>query len=524
MQGYAKVAIALVLGLGLIRLYSLYKVQAAPILPGVMIGHHDLRRVRTEAGIVQTLRERSEKPVLAEFNGRRVIVEPEAVGFRVDVDRILAEAETYLGGDPFLRTVLRQTLGLPEERYQVPIYYWFDRPRARILLSEINAAHRTLPQAYALQPVDRDWWSAQLGEDVSLAEAGFMAFPYPHWTWQPGRPGVQVDFDASLEAMARAFIGPGERRWALSVREEPGPGPELAQLGAALDDFTANFLGFASFYLQDLTTGEETAFDSAVAFSGMSNLKLLIAMATMQDIDGIASDTDIGQWLDLALGDSNNAAANILLFALGDGDVRRGAAAVTAFGRAVGLENTFLLTGYDDAAPVTPLVTPANTQTEWNTRPDSHLQTTAADMGRVLAGIYACAQGGGIFIETFPADITPDECRAVLFYLTHNDFQEMLWGGLPQRTTRTVWHKHGFSDEQHGDVALVWGPAGPYVISLFLYRPGWLDWAVSNSTMYNASRIAWRFFEETAHREGRAFAPPLALAPPEGYVPQPGAE
>ena len=84
-----------------------------------------------------------------------------------------------------------------------------------------------------------------------------------------------------------------------------------------------------------------------------------------------------------------------------------------------------------------------------------------------------------------------------------------------------MWHKHGFTEEQHANVALVWGPTGPYVLSLFLYKPGWLDWDVSNSTMYNVSRITWRLQEEVAAAENRTFQSSMELPTPQGYVQQP---
>lgn len=521
MSSYIRFVTALILCLVLIRLYSVYKVQAAPVLPGVMIGGHDFRHAETAEDIAASLRSRVEQPVLALFNHERIPLSAEEAGLQVDTERILAEATAYLEGDTFLRTVLRRVLGLPEEQYHVPLYYRFDRAQTQAWLEELDHRYRVAPQSYQLLPVAQDWLAAHLEGDYALHELGFMALPYPDWTWQAGAPGIRVDVEASLDTVAQAFIGPGERVWSLATMEERGPGPTYAYLADVLDDFTSNFAGFVSFYLQDLTTQDIAEFDSAVAFSGMSTMKLLIVMAVMRDIEGIESAPDLGQWIDLALGDSNNAAANLLLHALGNGNVIRGAATVTDFARQLGLQNTFILTGYDDRSLVTPLTTPANSQQEWNTRPDTHLQTTAADMGRILAGIWECTQGRGLFIETFPQEIQPEECMSILFYLAHNDFQEMLWGGLPERGQRFVLHKHGFTHEQHGDVALIWGPAGPYVLSLYLYRRDWLDWATSNSTMYNVSRIAWRFHEHLAAHEGRTFMAPMELQPPAGYIPQP---
>jgi hypothetical protein len=79
--------------------------------------------------------------------------------------------------------------------------------------------------------------------------------------------------------------------------------------------------------------------------------------------------------------------------------------------------------------------------------------------------------------------------------MTHDQFREMVWGGLPNPNDQWIVHKHGFAFESHSDVALVWGPNGPYVISIFLFRDGWMDWGTSNSTMQKVSRITWNFFE-----------------------------
>src|SRR5690606_18136621 len=96
---------------------------------------------------------------------------------------------------------------------------------------------------------------------------------------------------------------------------------------------------------------------------------------------------------------------------------------------------------------------------------------------------------------------------------------ELIWGGLPRPKTTWIVHKHGFVNEAHSDVALVWGPAGPYVISVYLWRAGWMDWETSNSTMKEISRIVWNFFEFKQELEGiTPMEPPIFDLPP-NYVP-----
>ncbi|MXZ41509.1 MAG: serine hydrolase, partial [Caldilineaceae bacterium SB0666_bin_21] len=356
----------LVVCLALVRLYSWYKMDAAPIPPGVLIGYEDYSDAASEAEVVDLIRARVGDRILVLFNGERLILEAEEIGLQIDTQRILQETAQYLEGDVFVRLVLRQVLGLPPEIHHVPVYYAIDFERARVWLHAINERYRTKSQPYRLLPVDRDWLAGQGDGDGSSpsVDLAFMPYAYPDWTWKEGPRGMQVDVETSLTTLAEAFLGPGDRVWTLATVEDPPLAPELGSLAEVLDNFTASFHGFASFWMQDLTTGEVVEVDSQVAFSGMSTLKLLVVMAVMEAIDGIASAPDLGQWIDLGLVDSNNSAANLLMQYLGDGSVVAGAAVVTDFARSLGLENSFFLTGYDDPARVVPLVTPAN-QSVW---------------------------------------------------------------------------------------------------------------------------------------------------------------
>lgn len=161
--------------------------------------------------------------------------------------------------------------------------------------------------------------------------------------------------------------------------------------------------------------------------------------------------------------------------------------------------------------------TPGNQQTVWDTNPDSNLQSTPREMGEILAAVYECTQGKGRLLEVFPNEITSDECWQILYYMTHDEFQELAWAGLPKFKQQWIVHKHGFAYETHSDVALVWGPSGPYVISIFLYRKNWMDWGTSNGTMQDLSRITWNFFEFERELSGRKAGEPPILKPPPGY-------
>ncbi len=187
--------------------------------------------------------------------------------------------------------------------------------------------------------------------------------------------------------------------------------------------------------------------------------------------------------------------------------------------RALGLNNSFIQTGYEDASNIAALPTAADQQTDWNTNPDDHLQATAADMGHLLAEIYRCWQGEGRLLDVFAPAFTPQECGEMLFYMSHDEFQELLWGGLPRPKTSWIIHKHGFVNESHSDVALVWGPTGPYVLSVYLWRDGWMDWDNSNRTMAEVSRIVWNYFAFKGNVESMVPPEPPRLPQPAYYVP-----
>ena len=188
------------------------------------------------------------------------------------------------------------------------------------------------------------------------------------------------------------------------------------------------------------------------------------------------------------------------------------------FMASLGFTSTYMQSGYDFETQLPELPTAGNQQSEWDTDPDTNIQSTAAEMGRILSAIYECTQGKGVLLATYPAEITPDECWQILFYMTHDQFQELVWGGLPDLPQRWIVHKHGFAFESHSDVALVWGPTGPYVVSIFLYRKGWMDWETSNGAMQQASRIIWNFFEFQNRLAKGAVPQPPELKPPAGYV------
>ena len=64
--------------------------------------------------------------------------------------------------------------------------------------------------------------------------------------------------------------------------------------------------------------------------------------------------------------------------------------------------------------------------------------------------------------------------------------------GVPHEAA--VAHKHGYAPDTQGDVALIYGPEGPYVLSIFVYQAGWVVWSYSNPLMNDLSRLVWNYY------------------------------
>jgi beta-lactamase class A len=96
----------------------------------------------------------------------------------------------------------------------------------------------------------------------------------------------------------------------------------------------------------------------------------------------------------------------------------------------------------------------------------------------------------------YPQAITPAECEDTLTWLEQNEINTLLQAGMPENTR--VAHKHGWADDTHADVALIYSPGARYVLSVFLYQPDWLVWEESAPTFADIGRLTYLFFNPDA--------------------------
>ncbi len=282
------------------------------------------------------------------------------------------------------------------------------------------------------------------------------------------------------------------------MAETPAPPIGIQALGDLLKARLDQFPGIASLYLHYLPTGEEIAINGDVAYAGTSTLKIPILEQVYRVLDappGVETSKIISETMMY----SGNFTANLMLGKIGDGDWDVGVQRMNQAFKTLGMPNTFMAAPYDRQMAVPPrIVTEANSRTDLNTQPDPYMQTTARDIGMSLQMLVACSEGGGTLIAVYGNQITPAECQQALDFMSLNEMTEMLVGGLPAGAKAV--HKHGYVPDTHGDVAAIWGPAGPYVLSVFLYRPTWLEWGISNPTLQEIAKTTWDFFDKYGAR------------------------
>jgi len=506
----------LIVVLSLFPLYSYYKGVAAPIPPGVRLAGVDVTGMKTVEEIREHLDPIYHELIGVRFQNRLLMLAPDEYGFQVDFEQMIVDAGQYLSGWAFVDIAVREAIGLPQQVRNVPARYTIDEPKLRAWLEEIAAQLNTTP--IAARVVD----AADTTDTTS--ESAFPAtVPQPRrgLQWMPGAPGYAIDIDASIERIIAGLTSHDAREVNLALREIPPPMPTMADLEPQLVRLLDDYPAFTTLSVIDLQHGDTANVDGDAAFSAMATLRLALAAAVMERLpDGIAADPDaqqVGQWLDRALGKDANEPANAALTWLGDGSAAVGAQRLTSFVRSLGLENTFAQGEFGGVAQ-TPITTPSNQRTRPNTRPDANMQTTPEDMATLLAAIYQCTQDSGPLRQRYPDTMTPDKCATILFYMTHNELRDPVWRGLPDWDDRWIVHRHGLSPAQQGSVALVWGPTGPYAISVFTFNPGLVGWEVANQAVADLSRIVWEFFAFQRTQGGPEAAAPPALSPPPGYV------
>ena len=452
--------------------YQLFLYNYARILipQGTAVANLDVSGLsRQEA--TELLNERYLTPIVVYYREERTEISMDEIGFQIDTEGMLDQAAAAHGEPDF---------------WQGFVEYLLKRALEPVSI-DLQASHDRDALTERLQAI-ADFLDQPAKEPQLLAAST---------TFQAGEAGYVMNLDASLPAVEDALYRADDRVAHLVIDDQDAPQFSLESLRANLEGQLDAFSGVGSVFIMDLQTGEELGINADVAMSGLSILKILIFVEAYRALDGPPDAFTQNLFEDTAIRSSNYGANLLLHVAAGQDNTYEGAKVITESARRLGLVNTFMAIPYDaTAVPTRPntYVTPANSRPDLITRPDSAMQTTAEEMGTLLAMIYHCANGGGALLAVYPNEITPDECQAIIDLMVRNEEGNLIRFGVPEEVP--VSHKHGWDFVTHGDAGIVLSPGGDYVIVEYVSQPDsdWLPHEIGFPILREVSRATYNYF------------------------------
>jgi beta-lactamase class A len=406
-------------------------------------------------------------------------LQPSLVGFQINTENMLAAADLQRTGSSYWLGYWDYLWNRRSPASPIPLVATFSEERLRIYLkNEISARYDQAPTN--AQPIP--------------GTANFT----------PGTPGQTLDIDSAVTLIASALESPDQRVVLLSSKTTAAGQPSLDTLQILLKQIIdqSGFTGIADLYFLDLQTTDEIHFayqfgqnisvNPDIAFSGASTIKIPIMVSEFIQFRG-KIDEQLDAHLTEMFVSSLNSASDDAMKLL---DEVRGPLVVTETMQALGLKNTFISMYFHVGAAALKLIkTPSNSRTDISTDPDTFIQTTPSDMGMLLEDIYLCAQaGGGSLIAVFPGQIDQAGCQNMIQYMEKDKLGALIQAGVPEGTI--VAHKHGWDnyENQFSDAAIIYTPAGNYVLTIYTYDPMQFQWNVTSPMFAELSRAIYNFF------------------------------
>ena len=466
--------ILLMIGIGYLAYQGfLYYRSRDQMPPGMTIAGLDVSGLNLEE-IEELLTEHYLAPVIVSNGYEQVELDPATVGFTLDMESMLTEAESLNKAEEAWRGFLEFIVGRSLEPAAIELRATHDR---NALVSQLSMLASFM---------DRPATGPRLVEETG----GYVM----------GEPGYVTDVDASLPLVEAALYEPVDRQASIVIDEQEARIFDMEMLKEMITRETQGFDGLGSFFILNLETGEELGINEDLALSGLSVVKIAILLETFRALD-YEPTADQAKLIAETAEHSGNYSANLLLDVVaGQDNAYLGVDILTESMHRLGLENTFIVTPYEepDRAGKDTMLTPANSRPDLVTNPDPTMQTTAEDMGTLLAMIYHCANGGGTLLALYPEELTPAECQYVIDSLSKNREAYIIRYGVPEDVV--VSHKHGWAGNTHGDAGIVFSPAGDYVIVEYLTQPQ-TDWLVHDTSfpiLRAVSRAVYNYFNYDA--------------------------
>jgi beta-lactamase class A len=440
------------------------------------------------------------QPVTLWYQDSPILLEPAAIGFRINSDTMLAQAQAAgeAGGGNWRRFFNYLTGRQSQEVIEIELLVDYQQSLLEQFLQDVSLRYNQS--------------SGRAGFDVTTL------------TVRPGGGGRTLNIRQALPMIDRALRSPDKRTVVLPVSGSDASATDIA----VLEDMIKAYLdseGFlydgqttvASVYIMDLQTGEEINILGDVAFSAASTIKLPIMIDYFRTLNLPPTDEEAFLMANSLLC-SNNSSSNLIMQIIGGGtDVFRGLASVTQTAQFLGARNTYItapfVLGVQGEQFGSIPAPPTSPNPSFNTQPDPFNQTTAEDLGTLFNLLYDCANYGSGLMAAFPdGEFTQNECRQMIELMSANDLLRLLQGGIPPGTR--ISHKNGWLQTMHGDAGIVYSPNGRnYIIAVFVWEAGeFFTFTRAWPLIEGISRAAWNYFN-----------PETPLLAPRSDLPQSGA-
>ena len=445
--------------------------------PGSTAGGFDAGGLSEET-VRRVLEEIYLSPVALVYDGHEIQVPVREMGAQITFESD-GQKEVYVSD---FRRFWTRLWGQHEEAVDIAVKVDLDRQNIREFLSAEIAARYGKPAS------------------MPMPVAGTTRF-------SQGESGLEINVEATTENILAAANLAKNRYAELVVEETKAPLPAYEHLELFLKQklVESGFSGIAEILVKDLRTQDEMHFairnsseiPANIAFSAASTIKIPILLSSLLRVEEPLPE-ELTRPAERMIVFSENPPGDELMeriigSTLAPLDITRDM-------QALGLENTFLAGYFYLGAPLLQRFdTPANSRTDVQLRPDVYNQTTAGDMGQLLAAVYSCAkENRGALIETFGSVISPGKCQYILDVLMRNKIGVLAEAGVPEGTP--VAHKHGWTEESDGfvhtisDVGIVFSPNRDYVLIVFLYDPVQLLFEPGNALVAQLSQVVYNFY------------------------------
>lgn len=491
------VSLGLLLSAVVLFFYQLisYSRERALLPAGLTIGGVPVGGLN-QAAALERLLQTYGTPVELVYDNQNIVLSPSQVGFQLDSEAMMAGGELARTNTDFWSGFWDFLWNRPGEPQSVAL-------RAELSQTQLVGALQDIAARYDQPAI------------ASRPVPGAAEF-------EPGQPGRVLDVERAAGLVSEVFMAPGDRSVALPVFQSQPVRPGLDVLETLLKQNldVEQFDGLAVIYMQDLRSGEELHFgyyqneeisvNPDIAFDAGSTIKVAIATAYYRYFDEPLGD-EPQRWMEQMIRASGNDVANWLMENI---DFLRGPAVVTETMAQLGLgaslaggeqeegstfitawfENPLRFSTQSQLVVATTPRTPGNQRPDINTRPNPYNQTTASELGMLLADLYDCQRGGGGLIAAFPDEITPTECGHLLELLSQNRIAWLIEASVPDGTR--VAHKHGWTSSPLdfiSDAGIVYSPGGDYVISMFLWDDQEMIWEPTAALFAQLGRAVYNY-------------------------------